>query len=217
MSEIKGVLFDLDGTLIDTYNIIRCSMRHTMEHYCAESYSDDELMQFVGTPLWNQMLYFAGGPGNEQQADEMTAFYREHNDAIHDEQAREFEGVSKMMDSLLNAGLRIGVVTGKRHSMAERGLELFGLRDKVEFVLGSDDCVQHKPQPGPVLDGCAKLSMDPSACVYVGDSPYDIAAGNAAGCMTVAVSWGMFPVEKLKEQQPDVIIEFPGDLLAQLK
>lgn len=213
MSDIKSVLFDLDGTLIDTYDIINCSMRHTIEHFCEGDYTDDVLMHGVGTPLWNQMLHFAGGPGNEAQADEMTAFYRQHNDAIHDERAREFPGVAAMMNELLQAGYRIGVVTGKRHELAVRGLRLFGLLEKVEFVLGSDDCAQHKPQPGPILDGCRKLGMDPRACAYVGDSPYDIAAANAAGCLSVAVTWGMFPLEQLLEQQPDKVIDAPNQLL----
>lgn len=216
MSDIKAVLFDLDGTLIDTYNIILSSMRHTVGHFTGVEHPDKFLMKGVGTPLWTQMLEFAGGPGNEQQADEMTAYYRAHNDAIHDQQAREFPGVAEMLNQLEKAGYRMAVVTGKRHSLAVRGLKIFGLDGKMEFVLGSDDCVQHKPQPGPVLDGCAKLGLDPSECVYVGDSPFDIAAGNAAGCLTVAVTWGMFGLDELLAQNPDKIIEFPGDLLAQL-
>lgn len=217
MSEIKGVLFDLDGTLIDTYDLILSSMRYTMDHYIGDDFTDEFLMKGVGTPLWNQMLDFAGGPGNEEQADEMTAYYRAYNDAAHDEHAKSFPGILEMVDRLHEAGMRTAVVTGKRHTLAVHGLELFGMGDKMEFVLGSDDCAQHKPQPGPVLDGCAKLGLDPSECVYVGDSPYDIASGNAAGCTTVAVTWGMFPVEQLKEQQPDRIIGFPGELLDVLK
>ena len=212
MPGIKAVLFDLDGKLIDTHDIILASMRHTVGHYVSTDIPEDVLMHGVGTPLWNQMLHFAGGPGNEQQADEMTAFYRQHNDAIHDQEAKEFPGISAMVEVLEGKGLRMGIVTGKRHALAVRGLQLFGLDRFMEFVIGSDDIASHKPEPGPVLAGCDRMGLTPQECVYVGDSPYDIASGNAAGCTTVAVTWGMFPLQELLDQHPDFVVDNPAQL-----
>ena len=199
-SEIKGVLFDLDGTLIDTYGLILSSFRHATREVLGRDIPDDVLMQKVGQPLVTQMWDFAE---DEETHDTLLRTYRAHNEAIHDSVVSAFPGVIDALRELHEAGYRMGVVTSKRHALAARATAILGIDDCIEFLIGSDDFPEHKPAPGPVLHGCELLGFPPSACMYVGDSPFDLQAGNAAGCQTVAALWGMFDRDVLAAQAPD--------------
>lgn len=201
MKELDCLLFDCDGTLIDTYDIILTSMRYAVNGLLGQDRSDEELMSKVGTPLQDQMLYFLDGDAS--RVDEMVAKYRAHNDAIHDEGVRSFPGVEQGLRALSDAGFKMGVVTSKRHFMADRGLELCGIRGFFDVLIGSDDFPIHKPEPAPILEGCTLMGAAPERTSYIGDSPYDIQAGNAAGTFTVAALWGMFPAASLAAEHPD--------------
>ncbi len=208
MNKLEGILFDCDGTLIDTYDIILTSMRHTVCGLMGLTCSDAELLRGVGTPLQDQMRYFLNLTGNasDDEVDKMVALYRNHNDAIHDEGVRSFPGVREALEILQDAGFKMGVVTSKRHFMADRGLEICGIRDFFDVLIGSDDFPLHKPDAGPILEGCRLLGIDAKHCAYVGDSPYDIQAANAADTLSIAALWGMFPKDVLLDQDPDVAI-----------
>ena len=199
---VEGLLFDADGTLIDTYEIILTSMRYAINEVQGLPLSDAELMAGVGTPLLDQMLHFA--QGDEERAVELVQIYRDHNDDVHDARIKAFADTKAALERFQAAGLRMGVVTSKRHAMAVRGLEMSGIADYFQFVIGHDDWPEHKPAPGPVLHGCDLLQLPPEQCLYIGDSPFDIQAGNAAGCTTVAALWGMFPREVLQADHPDM-------------
>lgn len=198
--EIAGLLFDADGTLLDTHDLILSSMRYTINEGCNENYSDAELMRGVGTPLPDQMLAFANG--DAKKADELVITYRAHNDAIHDADIRAFPDTRAALERFRTRGFTMGVVTSKRHELAERGLELTGIAEFFDMLIAPDDWPEHKPAPGPILRECELLGLDPHACLYIGDSPYDIQAGNRAGCLTVAALWGMFPAAALEAESP---------------
>ncbi len=202
IKNIDCILFDADGTLIDTYDIILTSMRHTVNGILGKNFDDAKLMSLVGTPLLDQMTAFAGNPEDGQR---LTALYRKHNDVIHDEGVKAFPKMKDALSKLAADGYKLGVVTSKRHFMAERGLEVTGIANFFEILIGSDDCEKHKPDPGPILYACDLMHTNPEKCVYVGDSPYDIQAGNSAGCTTVAVLWGMFPEAELLAMHPDFV------------
>lgn len=205
MSELRGLLFDADGTLIDTHDIILTSMRHTLNGLHGFNYTDEELMRGVGTPLLDQMLSLANC--DKATAEALVADYRKHNDSIHDAGIKTFPGTKDALARMRSAGYKMGVVTSKRHEMAERGLRLTGILEFFEFVIGSDDWPEHKPKPGPILHGCDLLGISPNEAAYIGDSPYDIQAGNAAGCTTYAALWGMFSPETLEAEYPDFCCE----------
>lgn len=201
MADLQAVLFDGDGTLIDTEDIILASMRHTVNELHGLGATDEELMAGVGTPLPAQMLQFADG--DEKLADALVREYRAHNDAIHDAAVHAFPDTRRALELLRDAGFKMGVVTSKRHEMAARGLELSGIGEFFDVLVAPDDFPEHKPSPGPILHACELMGVDSAASMYVGDSPFDIRAGNAAGCATVAALWGMFPVEVLAVEHPD--------------
>lgn len=210
MQRIDVILFDCDGTLIDTYDIILTSMRYTVNDLLGQTRSDNELMSGVGTPLADQMLYFLDG--DKTRVDEIVSLYRQHNDSIHDEGVRSFADVAPALEKLKELGYKMGVVTSKRHFMADRGLEICGIRDYFDVLIGSDDFPLHKPNAGPILEGCRLLGVDAKNCAYVGDSPYDIQAANAAGCLSIAALWGMFGADELRAENPEVEINAMGEL-----
>lgn len=210
MGKLKGILFDNDGTLVDTHDLILSSMRHCTRTVLGREIPDDVLMRKVGQPLAVQMCDFSDDPATQE---ELLRVYREHNHAHHDAVVAAFPGAREALASLDEAGVKMGVVTSKLHALAWRGLEITGLAPYLSCCIGADDCESYKPDPGPVLRGCEELELDPAECLYVGDSPYDIHAGNAAGCTTVAVSWGVFTFEDMRAEQPAYEISSFEELL----
>ena len=197
---VKAILFDLDGTLLDTHDLILESMQHAVKTVLREDIPPERLMAKVGQPLSVQMWDFTG---DRELHDELLRVYREYNAVKHDGMVRPFGGVEETLDELRAEGYPLGVVTSKRHDAAMQGLQLFGLDGYLNCMIGSDDWPEHKPHPGPVSHGAELLGHDAKECLYVGDSPYDIQAGNGAGCKTAAALWGMFSETVLLAEHPD--------------
>ena len=197
---IRGILFDNDGTLVDTHDLILDSMRFATRTLLGRVIPDERLMAKVGIPLADQMLDFTD---TLEERDELLRVYREYNHAKHDEAVRLFPGVAEGLARLHDAGYKMGVVTSKKHWLAQHGLEITGIWPFFEGLIGPDDCAESKPLPGPILAGARMLGLPPDECMYVGDAPFDIAAGNAAGSLTVAAEWGMFTREDLEPEHPD--------------
>ena len=202
MIHCKGILFDNDGTLVDTRDLLLASFRHCTTQVLGRTYPDDVLLHGVGTPLAVQMQDLTDDPETQQ---ELLRVYREYNHAIHDEMIRAFPDVPDGLAALRERGYSLGVVTAKMRWLAWHGLEITNLAPYFSCCIGADDCELHKPHPDPILMGCERLGLAPTECLYVGDSPYDIQAGNAAGCRTAAVLWGMFDEKELRNQAPTFV------------
>jgi pyrophosphatase PpaX len=106
----------------------------------------------------------------------------------------------------------MGVVTSKARTVAEQGIDLFGLRDRFDVIVCAEDTKTHKPEPEPLLHAARQLAVDPAACVYLGDSPYDVRAALAAGVVAVAALWGAFSAEDVLGPGPQFAISEPADL-----
>ena len=198
---IRGILYDNDGTLVDTHDLILSSMRYATRAVLGRVLPDERLMAKVGTPLDDQLLDFADG--DAQLGDELQRVYREHNHAHHDGEVKAFAGVVDGLVELHAAGFKMGVVTAKRHWLAQRGLEIVGAWPYLDCLVGADDCPNSKPLPDPIIMAASRLGLAPDECIYLGDSPFDVQAGKAAGCMTVAALWGMFSADILAAELPD--------------
>ena len=207
---VQGILFDNDGTLVDTHDLILSSMRHATRAVLGRVMPDEQLMAKVGIPLADQMMDFAS---SIEQRDELLRVYREHNHAHHDAAVRLFPGVLEGLQTLAAAGIVMGVVTSKKAPLATKGLQITGAWPYMNCLVGPDDCENAKPHPDPVLKGVELLGLEPSSCAYVGDSPFDIQSGNAAGLMTIAVTWGMFSAESLAQEHPDYMFGTFADLV----
>jgi pyrophosphatase PpaX len=184
----------LDGTLLDTRELILSSFRYATRTVLGEQLPDERLLPFIGIPLIYQMQAISA-----EYVDELMRVYREHNARVHDELVQYFEGTRETLEVLRGEGRRLAVVTSKRNAPALHGLECFGLEGYFELLIGSDDTTSHKPDPEPLLLAADRLGIPITSCVYVGDSPYDMRAARAAGAVAVAALWGMFSHEELIE------------------
>jgi pyrophosphatase PpaX len=203
------VLFDLDGTVVDSGSIILASMRHATREVLGEEYADEELMQAVGGPgLEAQMAVFA-----PDQVDELVRVYRAHNEPLHDE-LEACAGMESVLVRLHEEGRRLGVVTAKRRSTVELAFARVPLAHLFETIVGGDETARHKPDPEPLLLAAERMGADPAQIAYVGDSPFDILAAKAAGMYAIAVTWGrIHDRAKLEQVEPDAMVDKPAELL----
>ena len=209
MRQINTVLFDLDGTLIDSIELILASYRHTMRTHGFGDVRDEVWMRGVGTPLRVQLAQWANSPA---VMDAMVATYREHNLSNHDRMVTIYPGVREVVAGIRARGLRTGVVTSKNREGTLRGLSLVGLAEVIEVLVCADDVANPKPHPEPVERAMAALGGEPSTTLFVGDSIHDLTSGRAAGVLTGAVLWGPFRREDLAPAEPDFWLAHPSDL-----
>jgi pyrophosphatase PpaX len=199
-----AALFDFDGTLVDTTEMIHQSMRHaTISVLGRDDIPRETLLANVGQPLPRQMELIEA-----EKAELLLEAYRSHHEEHHDALIGEFPGVEKSLSRLRSAGILVAVVTSKRRTSVEMALKNFpGLRDVVDRFVTLEDTTQHKPSPEPLLRGLELLGGIPKeSAAYIGDSPFDVQAAKAAGLTSVAVSWGAFSEDRLREAEPDYLV-----------
>ncbi len=206
---ITTVLFDLDGTLIDSIELIRLSYAHTLRVHRGVELDASTWIAGLGRPLRWQFAQFTA---DEREIDAMIATYRVFNMEHHDAMVVAYPGAVDAVRALKDRGLALAIVTSKLNAGAVRGLDHAGYRGMFEVIIGVDDVVEHKPHPAPVLAALAKLGRDATSAVMVGDSPHDLASGRAAGTRTAAVSWGPFPRAELERMKPDVWLETTAEI-----
>ena len=210
MPPIRTVLFDLDGTLIDSVRLILDSYHHTLATHGLPPRSDEEWLAGVGTPLTAQFADWRDDPETLQA---LIATYREYNLKHHDRMVTVYPGVVEVVRALKADGVATGLVTSKNRAGALRGLTLVQLEALMDVLVCADEVENPKPHPEPVEKAVRLLSADPRATVYVGDSVHDMLSGRAAGVRTAAVLWGPFGRAHLEGAQPDYWLERPEELL----
>lgn len=201
------VLFDLDGTVVDSGGIILASMRHATRTVLAREFSDEELLARVG------------GPGLEAQfealdpdrVEELVAVYRAHNEPLHDT-LEACAGMEDLLATLKHQGRRLGVVTAKRRATVQLAFSRIPLAHNFDTLVGGDETAHHKPNPEPLLLALDRLAASPDEAAYVGDSPYDMQAANAAGLHAVGVTWGTIHLRD-RLADADVVVDSPEELL----
>jgi pyrophosphatase PpaX len=207
------VLFDLDGTLIDSGAMIVASMRHAATTVLGREIPDEQLKAAVGGPgLVAQMRAL-----DEARVHELVQAYRLHNEPLHAE-LESCAGIEDALDVLRREGRRLGIVTAKRHATIRLAFEVLPrLEDSFDVLVGADDTARHKPHPDPILLALERLDAAPAQAAYVGDSPFDIQAARAAGVAAVAVAWGgIHATERLAQERPDALVHSAEELLGVL-
>ena len=213
MPTLRTFLFDLDGTLIDSVQLILDSFRHTLAAHGLPPRSDDQWLAGVGTPLTAQFAEWKDAAGTMEA---LIETYREYNLANHDRMVRGYPGVADAVRAIRRTGRSTGLVTSKNRRGALRGLRLVGLEDAMDVLVCADDVVNPKPHPEPVEKAVRLLGADPTTTVYAGDSIHDLHSGRGAGVWTGAVLWGPFSRRQLEPAEPDFWLERPEELLSLL-
>lgn len=208
-SRLPAVLFDLDGTLIDSIELILQSARHAFTGHDGSIPSDAEWMAGLGTPL---AVMFREYARDEAQVNALITRYRDYQLPNHDRLVRAYDGVVDTVRGLHAAHHPLAIVTSKTEQLAQRGLDCIGVGDCFDVLIGCDTTELHKPDPAPVLAALDRLHVRPTDAVFVGDSVHDIAAGNAAGVTTIAALWGPFTRSDLAPSHPRCYLERIADL-----
>ena len=215
---LSAALFDFDGTLVDTTEMIYQSMRHaTTSVLGRDDFTREQLLANVGQPLPRQMQLM-----DAEKAELLLEAYRAHHETHHDALIAEFPGIAEALQRLRAAGVKVAVVTSKRRSSVEMALEALPSLDLVvDRFVTLEDTTEHKPHPEPLLKGLELVGNVPKdQAVYVGDSPFDVQAAKAAGLRSVALSWGAFSEDTLRQADPDYLvpdIDAVVDVLLKLK
>ncbi len=207
----SAVLFDLDGTLADTVELILTCYRHTMRTHLGEAPSDEEWIRGMGTPLRVQLAAFARSPG---EVDAMLETYGTLQRRIHDEMVHAYPQIPELLAALETLAVPMALVTSRRIEMTRRTLAHCGFARHFQVIVTPDEVRHPKPDPEPVLEALERLGSPPAErALFVGDSPHDLEAGRAAGVRTVAALWGPFPREVVLAASPDYALETPLELL----
>ncbi|WP_045518144.1 pyrophosphatase PpaX [Neobacillus niacini] len=207
-SNINTILFDLDGTLIDTNELIISTYLHTLEKYYPGKYTREDVLPFLG-PTLHEVF----GAMDPERVEEMVLEYRTYNLANHDILVKEFIGVMETIETLKKKGYKLAIVTTKREDVAFKGLRLMKLDSFFDVMVAYDHVKKVKPDPEPIFLALEKLESKPEEALMVGDNFHDVLAGKNAGTKTAGVSWTIKGREYLAKYEPDYMLENMADLL----
>lgn len=211
MTSPAALLFDLDGTLIDSIELLLLSVEHAFAERDGPRPTRESWIEGIGTPLATQFAPFA-----RDSADMLALVdsYRTFQRANHDRLTRAYDGTVDVLTSLHQRGHPIALVTSKMSALAKQSLDYVGLAPFVDVVIGADETSRHKPDPEPVVVALQRLGASAGRALFLGDSPHDIRAGNAAGVISVAALWGPFTRAQLAAASPAWYLERLADLPA---
>ncbi len=201
---LPALLFDLDGTLVDSIELILGSARHAFIGFHGHAPSDEEWRASIGRPLQAVLREYAS---SDDEADHLLTRYREYQLVHHDRLMRAYDGIVATVRGFARAGHPMAIVTSKADWLALRALEFVGVADLFPVIVGCDTCVNHKPHPEPVENALARLGVTADNAIFVGDSPHDIESGRAAQVYTIGVTWGASNRAEMEASGADVVID----------
>ena len=208
MKKDLAVIFDLDGTLLNTDLLIHKTFDHVFEKY-KPGYilSEEEHLSFLGPTLKDTFArYFP-----ESMSDELIEYYRDYNHAHHEDFVTIYQTVKETLETLKNKGYPLAVVTTKYSKAAYLGLDLFDLTQYFDVVLGMDNVNRVKPDPEGILKAMNQTNC--KKALYVGDNTSDILAGKNAGVHTAGVKWTPKGTSEMEKLNPDLMIDEMKDII----
>lgn len=206
---IETVLFDLDGTIIDTNELIISSFMHVFEAQATGPLTREQIIPHMGTTLEQQLQAFSGGV---EDVSPLIKAYRSFNTIHHDDMVKPFPHVNEVVERLHRHGLSLGIVTTKIRPSTMMTLEKYDLERFMSAIVTVNDVEHPKPHPEPVLTAIEQLGANPATTLMIGDSPVDIQSAKAAGVKAAAVAWSLKGEQKLMEYGPDFILKDMRDL-----
>lgn len=205
---IDTVLLDLDGTIVDTNELIIASFINILESNGLAPLTREQIIPHMGLTLEQQLRAFSG-------VDDVTSYvtaYREYSAIHHDTMVAPFPEVTEVLTRLQAEGIKLGVVTTKIRPNTLKVLEMFQLDQFMEVIITQDDVEHTKPHPQPIERAMEALGSSPERTLMVGDSPADLQAASAAGVMSAAVAWSLKGEEELSKYHPQYILHTMSDL-----
>src|SRR5467141_3170691 len=205
--QTRGLIFDFDGTLVDSYPLIEDALAHVMQTHPLDEAARELFRKSRGLPLPEQMQMVA-----PHMWEELVATYRSVDATLG--HARVFRGIPTLVRTLHRAGAPLGVVSCKRRALVEAELEAAGLRPYFDLVIGYEDVTPPKPAPDPLLAAIGRLGLSRSSAIYVGDSMVDLETGRAARVRTVLAAWGLSPELRATFRRHRLWATRPSEMLA---
>lgn len=203
-----AILYDFDGTLVDSIPMIVKSFEMTFEAVLGVKKDPEELKKTIGLPLWTAFKKY-----DEPTQKVLLETYRRVNENLLETEIKHFPGVDDMLSMVKQSGLPQGVVTSKGKDAALFTMNQFNMARFFEVFVSRDDTIEHKPNPEPLIFAAKQLGIsDMSKIVYVGDSVHDIICAHAAGSASAAVGWTRMPREDLKALNPTYWLETPEQI-----
>lgn len=203
----KLIIFDFDGTIMDTNDIIKESLNEASKKFRHCEITSEEYELILGKPLGQQMLDLSSS-----HYEEMTEFYRQYYRANQESRTEIFDGVLDLLETLKNKGIKCGILTNKGRNGLEKGLKQYHIEGYFEYYLSAQDVLNAKPDPEGIHKICDYYGVRETETLMVGDSAHDIEAGKNAGVGTCLVSWTILSLSKLKTLQPDYIVNHPSEI-----
>ena len=207
-----ALLFDFDGTLLDTNELILQSFLHVFDEILPGQYKKEDCLQFLGPSL--KETFDKVTPG---KSEEMVEKYRTWNSEHHDELVAQYDGVVETLEQLHAQGIRLVIVSTKQHKSIRRGLNVIGITHLFEHIIGADDVTHVKPHPEPILKALELLQLEKQDVLMIGDNSHDIEGGQNAGVRTAGVAWSIKGEDFLQQFNPDYMLKHMSDLISIVK
>lgn len=209
----KAVLFDMDGTILDTLDDLTDAVNHTLNKFGYPQITRQQCAQNLGNGA--RHLIKESMPANADNLDEMLDYYLPYYNSHCLVKTYPFDGILPLMKKLADEGVKMAVISNKPDSAAKELSDVF-FRNIVDFTIGESKNVKRKPNPDAVLQAIKEFGIDKSECVYVGDTEVDVETAKNAGIDCIAVGWGFRTEDELKKSGADVIVHNCDELLERL-
>jgi pyrophosphatase PpaX len=214
MRNYRYFLFDLDGTVIDTLELIIQTFQNTASIFRSCSLSRDNILKTIGLPLIEQLRILLHSM-DDKESEEVIETHRNFQKKIFRDYIQLYPGVQDLFNVLHKHNKKLGIVTSRDKESTLSFLTHLNINREFSVIITKNDTTAHKPNPQPVLTGIQKLNSDCKETVFIGDSVFDIEAGKAAKVSTGFVSWGTTRVEELTST-PDYTFSSPIEILTLL-
>ena len=213
--DIRGVIFDLDGTLLDTLEDLVDAANATLAHFGFPGHSPAAYRYFVGDGLMTLIERIV--PRENRSQPEIAAcmdIFLQLYEQGWDVKSRPYVGIVEMLQQLRQAGLQLGVLSNKPHAFTQLCIQRFFAADIFDFVFGQREGVPKKPDPAGAMEIAELMQLQPQQILYVGDTATDMQTGNRAGMSTMGVLWGFRERQELFENKAETIVTHPLEIVS---
>ncbi|HOM60663.1 MAG TPA: HAD family hydrolase [Anaerohalosphaeraceae bacterium] len=208
----KGILFDLDGTLVDTLEDLTDAMNWALRQLNLPTHTAESCRQMIGYGT-HEFARRALPPGREDLTETLRTLMMQYYDQHCLQKSRPYDGFDKVLPVLKQKGIRLAVISNKNHPQTVKIVEYYFGKGTFDFICGMSDHFQPKPAPDMALAALEALSLEPQQAVLIGDSDIDVFTAQAAGLEAIGAGWGFRSPEVLRQAGARQILTHPTEIL----